>query len=115
MKPRIGAYVTVLSWYLIALAALSVWVYSVAAHADPVAVVILEGLGALVFVWLGIGVATGCTLAGRWMARTEPTTLSRAFRLGSATAGVGSLVGLASVAALCPIGYGLAYAQHLLR
>jgi hypothetical protein len=53
----------------------------------------VPSLVALVVLWLGTGAATGSTLAGRRMARTEPTTLSRSFRLGTA-AGMGSLIGL---------------------
>jgi hypothetical protein len=115
MKLRIGAYLTVLGWYLLAFVALTGWVYWEAVQAGPFAGLVIEGLGALVVFWLGTGAATGWTLVGRWMDRTEPTTLSRSFRLGTAAAGMGSLIGLAALAVLCPIAYGLAYVQHLLR
>jgi hypothetical protein len=123
MKLRIGAYATVLGWYLIASAALiggAYWEISRSFGGPPgqggaFAPIALIGAIWLVLMWLAIGATTGCTLVGRWLARTEPTTLPRSFRLGTAAAGIGSLIGIAGLAALCVLAYGVAFAQHLLH
>lgn len=125
MNLRIGAYVTVLGWYLITSAALIGWAYweTIRLSVPPprctdcgfYASVAFLGFAVPVVVWLTVGAVTGCALVGRRMARTEPTTLSRSFRLGTVVAGISSLVGLAGLTALCAIAYGLAFAQHLLR
>jgi hypothetical protein len=120
---RIGAYVTLLGWYLITSAAPIGWAYWEAVTATPsqctdcgfYASLFFMGVAVPVVLWLVIGAVTGCALVGRRMTRTEPTTLAGSFRLGTAVAGISSLIGLAGLAALCALFYGLAYLQHILR
>jgi hypothetical protein len=120
---RIGAYVTLLGWYLITSATPIGWAYWETVTVPPpqcadcgfYASLVFTSIAVPVVLWLMIGAVTGCALVGRRMDRAEPTTLSRSFRLGTAVAGISSLIGLAGLAALCAVFYGLAYLQHLLR
>jgi hypothetical protein len=121
---RVAAYTTVLGWYLIAFAVLSGWVFWEDTHPPPGPSPCIEcfGNGPIIvivstptLIVLVIGVITGLTAVGQRIDRAEPDTLARSVSIGSAVAGISFLIGLAGLAALGALIYGLAFLQALLR